>query len=386
MTGSDGERWIEESASLEESFALLAELVAIPSYPGDERAVQERVAQWFEAHDLAADLRFAAPERPNVIVRIENGAGPTLLLNGHVDTVLADPAWAFDPWQGRREGELFRGLGACDMKAGVVAAMFATRALAQQRDLWQGTLLFTSVVDEEAYSGGANALIADGLTADYCVVTEASWDAPCLGSFGKYLVRCEVIGRAAHASWPEQGINAAEEAARFVAMLDTMTLPTHPMIRASQTVLSFLAGSPQYVITLPDSAIVLINRHTVPGETEESVLAAYQALATGLDSPASFRFSIDPPRYPSWQTDIDHPLVKRFATAYAAEAGREPTFAYTGYGDPNLFSTIAGIPTVMFGPKGGGYHSADEWVDLPSIPATTRVLLRLACELLLRES
>jgi succinyl-diaminopimelate desuccinylase len=382
VTESGIERWVEESASLEEAFALLAELVAIPSYPGDERAVQERIVRWFAAMGLAAELLFVTPERPNVVLRIENGAGPTLLLNGHVDTVLADPAWAFDPWQGRREGDVFRGLGACDMKAGVVAAMLATRALAQHRDLWRGTLLFTSVVDEEAYSIGANALIADGLAADYCVVTEASWDAPCLGSFGKYLVRCEVIGRAAHASWPERGINAAEEAARFVATLGSMSLPTHPSIRASQTVLSFLAGSPQYVITLPESAIVLINRHTVPGEAEESVLAAYQALAADLDSPATFRFSIDPPRYPSWQTDADHPLVRRFATAYAAETGHEPTFAYTGYGDPNLFSTIAGISTVMFGPKGGGYHSSDEWVDLPSIPATTRVLLRLACDLL----
>ena len=222
----------------------MAELVAIRSYPGDERAVQERVAQWFQGNDLAADLRFGAPERPNVIVRIENGGRSDAPPEWSRDTVLADPAWAFDPWQGLREGDLFRGLGACDIKAGVVAAMLATRALAQHRDQWRGTLIFTSVVDEEAYSIGANALIADGLTAEYCVVTEASWDAPCLGSFGKYLVRCEVIGRAAHASWPEQGINAAEEAARFVATLDTMTLPTHPSIRTSQTVLSFLAGSP----------------------------------------------------------------------------------------------------------------------------------------------
>ena len=77
MTESGVERWVEESASLEEAFALLAELVAIPSYPGDERAVQERIVRWFAAMGLAAELLFVTPERPNVVLRIENGAGPT---------------------------------------------------------------------------------------------------------------------------------------------------------------------------------------------------------------------------------------------------------------------------------------------------------------------
>src|SRR5687767_13557669 len=137
--------------------------------------------------------------------------GPTLLLNGHTDTVLAVEGWSSDPWAPRRQGDRLYGLGACDMKSGVAAAMLATRALAAARDRWRGTILFTSVVDEEAYSIGARALIAAGLRADYCVVTEASWQHPCLGGVGKALIRAEVTGRAAHATWPAGGINAAVE-------------------------------------------------------------------------------------------------------------------------------------------------------------------------------
>jgi len=191
-----------------------------------------------------------------------------------------------------------------------------------------------------------------------------------------------VAGQGAHASWPERGTNAAVEAARFVARLDEIALPKHPKIRSSQCVLSLLSGSPQYVITVPDEATVLINRHTIPGETEQSVLADYQRLIESLDSPATFTLSIDPPRYPSWETSPDHPLIKAFATRYQAEAGHFPEYGYTGYGDPNLFSTIAGIPTLMFGPKGGNFHEAGEWVDLPSITATARVLVGLVQDLL----
>jgi succinyl-diaminopimelate desuccinylase len=375
-------QWLLESSDQEEAAALTAILVSHRSYPGGEAGVQAAVAAWFATQAMSPELQPAAPDRSNVIVRIENGPGPTLLLNGHVDTVLAVEGWSSDPWLARREGDRLYGLGACDMKSGVAAAMLATRALASRRDLWRGTVIFASVVDEEAYSVGAHALIDSGLRADYCVVTESAWEWPCLGSIGKVLIRLDVTGKAAHATWPERGINAAIEAARFVARLGEVQLGTHPRMQPSQTVLSFHAGSEQYVITLPEKARVLINRHTVPGESPEGVLAQYRALAAELDSSAVFDFAIDPPFYPPWEIDPDHPLVTSFARAYEAESGHAPDYRYTGFGDPNLFSGEAGIPTVMIGPHGGGFHEANEWVDVPSIGATVRVLLRLACELL----
>lgn len=374
--------WLARSSDPEEAALLTAELVAHRSYPGEEAAVQTAIVDWFARHGMTAQLVPAAPNRPNAISRIDNGPGPTLLLNGHVDTVLAVEGWTSDPWQARREGDRLYGLGAGDMKSGVAAAMLATRALAQRRDLWRGTLVFSSVVDEEAYSLGAHALIDGGIAADYCVVTESAWENPCLGSVGKILVRLDVTGKASHATWPERGVNAALEAAHYVARLADIPLGSHPRMRPSQTVLSFHSGSEQYVITLPERARVLINRHTVPGETAEEVLAQYRALADELDSPASFDFAIDPPFYPPWETDPAHPLAQAFARAYAPEAGRFPAYGYWGFGDPNLFSGEAGIPTVMAGPHGGGFHEANEWVDVPSTGATVRVLLRLTCDLL----
>jgi len=337
---------------------------------------------------MAAELPEVAPERPNVVLRLENGPGPTLLLNGHTDTVLADPAWEHDPWAGRREGDRFFGLGAGDMKCGMAAQMLATRALDRHRDAWRGTVVFTSVVDEEAYSVGAHAVIAglavDGVRPDFCVVTESAWERPCLGAQGKLLIRVDVRGKAAHASFAHEGVNAAVEAARLVARLDELAgrFPTHPHLRASQAVLSSLSGGGPYVITIPEAATVLINRHTVPGETEASVLAAYRALADSLGSAATFAFSVDPPFYPPWETDPVAPIAVAFANAYRTETGRDPEYGYWGFGDPNLFSTTAGIPTVMFGPHAGRYHQAGEWVDIPSIAAAARTLLRMTVDLL----
>lgn len=152
---SGREQWLSRLVRDEEAAALTAELVAYRSYPGQEGPVQRHVRDWLAANGVQPELQETAGDRPNVIARVENGDGPTLLLNGHTDTVLAVEGWSSDPWTVRRDGDRLCGLGACDMKSGVAAAMLATRALHQQRDRWQGTVIFSSVVDEEAFSIGA---------------------------------------------------------------------------------------------------------------------------------------------------------------------------------------------------------------------------------------
>lgn len=375
--------WLKDASDTEEAVALTSHLVSFGSYPGEEGDVQRAVAAWFEQHGLHPELQPTQGDRPNVLVRVENGPGRTLLLNGHVDTVLAAEGWSSDPWQARREGNRLYGLGAVDMKSGVAAAMLATRALARRRDLWRGTVVFTSVVDEEAYSIGARALVDARLQADACIVTEPAWEHPTIGGVGKVLVRADVTGKAAHGSWPDQGINAAVEAAKLVARLDQMTLGRHPRMTATQCVLSLHSGSDQYVITVPERARFTINRHIVPGETGDSVLAEMRALAGEMDSPASFEFAIDPPYYPPWETPQDHPFIQRFSRAYQAETGRAPKFGYSaGVSDANYFSADLGIPTLYFGPHGANLHQSDEWVDVSTIGGTVRVLLRLALDLL----
>lgn len=372
---------LPEVADPEEAAVLTAHLVSFRSYPGEEGDVQRAVAAWLREQGLPAELQATEGDRPNVVARIENGPGPTMLFNGHTDTVLAVEGWSGDPWQGWRDGDRLYGLGACDMKSGVAATMLAARALARHPELWRGTLIFTSVVDEEAYSIGARSLIASGIEADYCIVTESS-DQPCLGSIGKILIRMDVTGRATHASWPAAGINAAEEAAKLVARLDEIPIGQHPRFTGSRTLLSFHSGNEQYVITVPERARVLINRMTVPGETGEALVAELEALAAGLGSPAAFEFQIDPPFYPPWEIDADHVLVRALKDAYAIEAGRAPVWAYTAFGDASLFSVEAGIPTVQVGATGSRFHESDEWVSIASIARTVRLLVRMTAELL----
>ncbi|HUG17119.1 MAG TPA: M20/M25/M40 family metallo-hydrolase [Thermomicrobiales bacterium] len=134
---------------------------------------------------------------------------------------------------------------------------------------------------------------------------------------------------------------------------------------------------------MPERARVLINRHIVPGETGEGVLAEMRALVDALDSPATFELSIDPPYYPPREIAADHPVVSTFARAFEAETGRAPALTHNqGMADTNYFAADLGIPSIQFGPHGGSYHQANEWVDVPSIGATIRVILRMGVDML----
>jgi acetylornithine deacetylase/succinyl-diaminopimelate desuccinylase-like protein len=368
----------------DEAFGLLRRLVAIRSYPGEERRAQEAVAHWLAANGLAPQMQPTPNDQPNVLAAIENGPGPTVLLNGHIDTVLAVEGWACDPWEGRLEGDRFSGLGACDMKAGVAVNMLVARELLRRRDSWQGTLLFSCVTDEEAYSLGARAHIAAGLKADACIVTEPSYDHAIVGAAGKVLVRVTAVGKAAHAFYPDQGVNAAIELARFVAGVgEAVPSGSHPRIPTTQSILSFHSGNAQYVITVPERAEALLTRQIVPGETAESVVAELRAFADSLRSPARFEFSVEPPYYPPFELGVDTPLARALTAASAEVLGAPVPLAYTaGVADANLYMGEAGIPAFWFGPRGGDFHQNTEWVDITTLAPAAEVVLGTALRLL----
>lgn len=374
-----------DSFDRDEAVALLRQLVAVRSYPGEEAAAQQVVAEWLAANGLTPELQPTDNGQPNVIARLSNGPGPTLLLNGHIDTVLAVEGWACDPWEGRLEGDRFSALGAGDMKCGVVVNMLVARELLRRRDSWQGSLIFSCVTDEEAYSAGARALIAGGLSADACIVTEPMYSSAIIGAPGKVLVRVEATGKAAHGFFPAQGINAAIELARFVARIDeAVPLSSHPRIPASQTVLAFHSGSTQYVVTIPEQAYALFSRQLVPGETAHSVVARLRALADSLGSPAQFGFTVEPPFYPPYEFDApEHPLTRAFAAASGEVLGAPLPLTYTmGVSDTNLFCGEAGIPSLMFGPLAGDFHQCTEWVDLSTIVPCAEIVMGTALRLL----
>ncbi len=223
---------------------LLRELVRLDTVnpPGNETRAAEAVRSYLAGHGVACDLVARAPERANLVARLEGGDGPSLLLMAHTDTVLADPGeWSHDPWSGDLvDGEVW-GRGALDMKGHVAAAAVAFCSLAREGVRPPGDVVLALTADEEvgdvADGYGMSWLAAeqpDTVRADFAL-NEGGGERCVLG--GKVFYLCAVAekatapflvrlhGRAGHASDPHSADNALLRAGPVLEALGRLELP-----------------------------------------------------------------------------------------------------------------------------------------------------------------
>ena len=225
-----------ESSLRAEVTQLLQELIRLDTVnpPGNETQAAELLRDYLGDHGVQSELYARTPERANLVARIPgSGAGPSLLLLSHTDTVPADPGeWLVNPWSGEvRDGELW-GRGALDMKGQVAAEAVAIASLAREGFAPAGDLVFAACADEEVGTGfGLQWLCKshpEAVRTDYAL-NEGAGER--LELFGRPFYLCSsaekmsspfrlfVRGRAGHASVPGIADNALVKAAPLIERL-----------------------------------------------------------------------------------------------------------------------------------------------------------------------
>ncbi|HMB23603.1 MAG TPA: M20/M25/M40 family metallo-hydrolase, partial [Anaerolineales bacterium] len=212
---------------MENPDGLLSDLVAInsinpdlvPGAPG-EAEIARYIAGWLEDAGLDVQLVESAAGRPNVVgIARGTGGGRTLLFNGHMDTV--GVAGMPDAHQPRIEGGRLYGRGAYDMKGGLAACMLAI-AEARKQHL-RGDVIFTGVVDEEYASLGTFDL-AKRFHADAAIVAEFTELQLILAHRGFVWLEIETIGKAAHGSRPDLGLDAIVKMGKVLTEMEKLDL------------------------------------------------------------------------------------------------------------------------------------------------------------------
>ena len=164
----------------------------------------------------SATTRWRAYPRPptpagsDVIGRLGDGDGPSLLLNGHIDVVPADrpDLWTSPPFEPRRSGDLLFGRGAGDMKGGFAMAALALEALlATDPHAIAGSLTFASVLEEECTGNGTLAAARAGVLADAVILPEPSGLDLLLSGVGILWLDVVVTGFSAHAQSADRAVN-----------------------------------------------------------------------------------------------------------------------------------------------------------------------------------
>lgn len=358
--------------------ALLSSLVAIDSVnpslvPGGagEARIATFVEGWAQEAGLDAERVEATPGRPSVLVRAEGtGAGRTLLLCGHLDTVNVDGMT--DPHTPRIDGDRLYGRGAYDMKAGVAAALIAAREAAKLG--LRGDVVVAAVADEEHASLGVQEALRH-VQADAAVVTEPTEGQLAIAHKGFVWIEIEVTGRAAHGSRPHLGVDAIVKMGNVLQELEQLDRAladrTHPLLGRGSVHASLIEGGAE-LSSYPARCTLSLERRTLPGETGADVEVEVEALLTRCRA-------ADPELEVTQRTLL---VREPFEIGEDAElvrllAGAGP-IAGASYWADSAFIAAAGIPTVLLGPAGEGAHAVEEWVSLASTEAVTRTLIDLA--------
>jgi acetylornithine deacetylase/succinyl-diaminopimelate desuccinylase-like protein len=250
---------------------LLCRLIRLDTTnpPGNETQAAELLRDYLEANGLECELIARTPERANLVARIKgSGGGPSLLIMGHTDVVLAEPAeWSVPPFSGDvRDGEVW-GRGALDMKSQVAANAVAIASLAREGFKPSGDLIFAATADEEVGAGfGLEWLCEahpDAVRADFCI-NEGGGDRLEIGGKTCWVCstaekmsapfRIRVHGRSGHASMPGIADNALVKATRLIERIAEYKPPRE----VQQEVEAFLRALDTDLDSLPPLAAEMI--------------------------------------------------------------------------------------------------------------------------------
>ncbi len=366
---------------------LLEKLVSIPSVnptlvPGGagEGEVARCLARECERLGMTVAAEEAAPGRPNVVAvlpGVDPARGRSLLLNGHTDTVGA--AGMAAPFTPVRRGERLYGRGTSDMKAGLAAMVGAVAAVLDAGVRPRGDVLLTFAIDEEDASIGT-ARIARTRRADAAIVTEPTGLRICVAHKGFVWASIRTQGRAAHGSDYAAGIDAILRMGRVlqaVERLDREVLSrrSHPLLGRPSMHASVITGG-EGPSTYPPSCTLVLERRTLPEETANDVRAELEAVLARLrgDDPL-FQATLEVTlARPGLEVDRDTAIVRSLHDAVARRLGTPPEYVGLSAWFDAAVLAEAGIPTVIFGPTGAGWHAAEEYVDVPSVAACAEVL------------
>jgi acetylornithine deacetylase len=391
---SDARRAVERG--YDDAIAFLAELVRVPSLLGEEEPAQQLVEArlrelGFDVESVVPDLERLA-ERPDSgiplmpydgrrsLVATVGGDGRSLLLNGHVDVVSAEPLdrWTKEPFGAEITDGRMYGRGSCDMKGGVAAMLLGVEAALSAGPL-PGRVVYQSVIEEECGGNGALAACLEGPLGDATLIAEPTNGGMDLVAVGVIWARITLEADSRHASNADRGSNPIEAAYPVIEALhgleEELNADPEPEVAGLEHPYLLNVGA----LHAGDWASMTPGRATLdvrlgfPIRMEPADAQARLAAAVRAADPAAqvvFRGF----RARGYSFDPGSVFVRLLGDCHEeARGGRprpDPSRATT---DLRFFDGQA----VCYGPTGENLHGVDEWVDLESIVEVATVIALL---------
>jgi succinyl-diaminopimelate desuccinylase len=387
------------------AIAFAAELIRIPSPPGAERGVAERVRTELETLGFA-DVRI--DRAGNVIgVARGTGGGPTVMLSSHLDVVDAGDAttWEHPPYGGVVADGFLHGRGAMDIKGPLAVQTYAAAAFLE-RPL-AGDVVVAHTVLEERGGWGMEWLLEEGdVRPDAVIIGESTHGDVCIGHRGRAELFVDIEGVAGHASAPDRAHNPMRLLPAVLPALDAFAAaqPADPVLGRATLAPTAIETSPRSRNVIPDRVRVVLDWRVLPGRDADALrdlLAAHLQRSVRVEPPfkLTVRYATERQRTwtgqererrlhtPGFLLPPGHAVARAAAEAVAAGTGRAPALrAWTFATDGGHTCGERGIPTIGFAPGEERFaHTNRERLDLAEAeralavyPAVIRAVARAA--------
>jgi acetylornithine deacetylase len=324
------------------------------------------------------------------------GIGRRLIFNGHIDVVPEGEHtyWSHDPWGAIRDGDLIYGRGACDMKGGLIAALYAIKAIKDAGIPLAGSLMLQSVIGEEDGGLGTFATLLRGHTGDAAIICEPTDLKLMPAQAGALTFLVRVVGKSAHASVRLEGISALEkylELHRVLMQLekDRNSAVTHPLLGKLELPYPLSVGRVQagnWSSSVPEELTFEGRIGVAMGEDCQAVREQFERTLNQVaeadpwlrEHPLEITWTGG--QFESGEIPWDHPLVQCSAQCMQDLTGQSPAIAGTPAGtDLRQLVNFGKIPTLLFGP--GNLHIAhmpDEYVCITDVLQAARAYILIA--------
>jgi len=371
-------------------------MIRVRSYSGasGERELALWLATYLQQSCLEVSLQDVPVGRLNTVAWVRgSGGGPSLMLNGHIDTNMVGLGWTRDPWGGIVEDDFIYGIGASNMKAADAAMVEALKAVQDSRIPIAGDVCLSLVVGELQGGVGTLQLLESGVHTDYFIVGEPTDLALLTLHAGSFECVINVIGQTRHLSKSEEAVHAIEKMCSVIHRLKQVRFAgsDRPSYAGLQrlNVGSIRGGMGRECLdwrapSVPDFCTVRVAGRIAPSQTPEGAVADIVAGLRELqlsDPDLQFEVETVPPHVkrfmPPFEVDPNHPFVRNLARVHQEVTGQDPIVGdvspYKFYGTDAGHLAVSGMVGVVYGP-GGKYNTMpDERVEISDIVAAARV-------------
>jgi acetylornithine deacetylase len=413
-------------ASLDEQglIGAVCDLVRIPSITGQEATAQYWLAQHMRGVGLDVDLWTIDvaqlqkhPQFPGMEVdrgnfealglvgtwqrEAQTVPAKRLVFNGHIDVVPEGnhANWQHNPWGAELENGHIFGRGACDMKGGLIAALYAIKAIKDSGIPVNGSLMVQSVIGEEDGGIGTFASLLRGHKGDAAIVCEPTQLKLIPAQAGALTFKVCVPGKSAHACVRLEGVSAVEKYLQIHRALiqlerERNSEVEHPLLGKLPLPYPLSIGQVRagnWSSSVPEELIFEGRIGVAMGESIDAVRHQFEQTLANLaqadpwlhDHPLEITWSGG--QFESGEIPLDHPLVALCQQCLFDLTGHAPVLEGAPYGsDLRLLVHVGGIPTVLFGPGDARVaHTPDEYINIAEVVLAARAYIVAALRFLM---